>query len=42
MFIPFYAISPCFDPNITTNQQDLFQQMQTFYLQLQQKLTKNE
>ncbi len=42
MLIPFYAISPFFDPNITTNQQDLFQQMQTFYLQLQQKLTKND
>jgi len=42
MFIPFYAISPFFDPNITTNQQELFQQMQTFYLQFQQKLTKNE
>ncbi len=39
MLIPFYAISPFFDPN---NQQDLLQQMQTFYLQLQQKLTKNE
>ena len=38
MFIPFYAISPFFDPN----QQEMLQQMQTFYLQLQQKLTKNE
>ena len=34
MFIPFYPIPP--------SQQDIFQQMQTFYLQLQQKLTKNE
>jgi len=42
MFIPFYTISPFLDSNITTNQQELFQQMQTFYLQLQQKLTKNE
>jgi hypothetical protein len=40
MFIPFYTISPFFDSNITPNQQELFQQMQTFYLQLQQKLTK--
>jgi len=40
MFIPFYTISPFFDPNVTPNQQELFQQMQTFYLQLQQKLTK--
>ncbi|CAF1505861.1 unnamed protein product [Adineta steineri] len=38
MFIPFYAISPFFDPN----QQEMFQQMQTLYLQLQQKLTKND
>ena len=35
MLIPFYAISPFLDPN---NQQDLLQQMQTFYLQLQQKI----
>jgi hypothetical protein len=41
MFIPFYAISPLFDPNVT-NQQEILQQFQTFYLQLQQKLTKNE
>jgi hypothetical protein len=38
MFIPFYAIPPFFDPN----QQEMLQQMQTYYLQLQQKLTKNE
>ncbi|CAF1601524.1 unnamed protein product [Adineta ricciae] len=38
MLIPFYAISPFFDPN----QQEMLQQMQSFYLQLQQKLTKNE
>ncbi|UJR31393.1 hypothetical protein I4U23_018887 [Adineta vaga] len=38
MFVPFYAISPFFDPN----QQEMLQQMQSFYLQLQQKLTKNE
>jgi hypothetical protein len=37
MFIPFYAISPFFDPN-TANQQEIFQQFQAFYLQLQQKL----
>lgn len=36
MFLPFYAISPFLD----TNQQEIFQQMQTYYLQLQQKLTK--
>ena len=42
MFIPFYAISPFLDPNIATNQQEILQQMQTFYLQFQQKLTKNE
>ncbi|UJR15281.1 hypothetical protein I4U23_002234 [Adineta vaga] len=36
MFIPFYAISPFFDPS-TTNQQEIFQQFQTFYLQLQQQ-----
>jgi hypothetical protein len=42
MFIPFYNISPFFDSNITTNQQEIIQQMQTFYLQLQQKLRKNE
>ncbi|CAF1118882.1 unnamed protein product [Rotaria sordida] len=42
MFIPFYAMSPFFDSNITTNQQEIFQQMQTYYLQLQQKLTKNK
>ncbi|CAF3720165.1 unnamed protein product [Rotaria sp. Silwood1] len=39
MFIPFYAISPFFDPT-TTNQQELFQQFQTFYLQLQQQQQK--
>ncbi|CAF1286975.1 unnamed protein product [Rotaria sordida] len=36
MFIPFYAISPFFDPT-TTNQQEMFQQFQAFYLQLQQQ-----
>ncbi|CAF3192841.1 unnamed protein product [Rotaria sp. Silwood2] len=39
MFIPFYAISPFFDPT-TTNQQEMFQQFQTFYLQLQQQQQK--
>ncbi|CAF1298142.1 unnamed protein product [Rotaria sp. Silwood1] len=38
MFLPFYAMSPFFD----SNQQEIFQQMQTYYLQLQQKLTKNK
>ncbi|CAF1038755.1 unnamed protein product [Adineta ricciae] len=36
MFIPFYAISPFFDPS-TANQQEIFQQFQAFYLQLQQQ-----
>jgi hypothetical protein len=41
MFIPFYAISPFFDPTMN-NQQEMLQQFQTFYLQLQQKFHKNE
>ena len=36
MFIPFYAISPFFD-STSTNQQEIFQQFQSFYLQLQQQ-----
>jgi hypothetical protein len=36
MFIPFYAISPFFDSN-AGNQQEIFQQFQAFYLQLQQQ-----
>lgn len=36
MFIPFYAISPFFDSTLT-NQQEMFQQFQAFYLQLQQQ-----
>ncbi|CAF0765584.1 unnamed protein product [Adineta steineri] len=39
MFIPFYAISPFFDAT-TGNQQELFQQFQAFYLQLQQQQQK--
>ncbi len=39
MFIPFYAISPFIDPTIT-NQQEIFQQFQSFYLQLQQQQQK--
>ncbi|CAF3865143.1 unnamed protein product [Rotaria sp. Silwood2] len=42
VFMPFYAMPPFFDSNLTTNQQEIFQQMQTYYLQLQQKLTKNK
>ena len=42
MFLPFYTMTPFFDSNITTNQQELLQQMQTYYLQLQQKLTQNQ
>ncbi|CAF5184454.1 unnamed protein product, partial [Rotaria magnacalcarata] len=42
MFLPFYAMTPFFDSNISANQQEIFQQMQTYYLQLQQKLTKNK
>ena len=34
MFIPFYTLSPFFDPN-GGNQQELLQQFQTFYSQLQ-------
>ena len=34
MFIPFYALSPFFDPN-GGNQQELLQQFQTLYSQLQ-------
>ena len=40
MFIPFYTLSPFVDPNLAMNQQELFQQMQTFYLQLQEKFHK--
>ena len=39
MLMPFYAMSPFFDLNLRTNQQQALQQMQTYYLQLQQKLT---
>ena len=44
MFIPFYGISPFFDPTTATNQQEIFQQFQALYLQMQQqqqKLTNN-
>lgn len=37
MFIPFYGISPFFDPTTVTNQQEIFQQFQALYLQLQQQ-----
>lgn len=37
MFIPFYAISPFFDPASATNQQEIFHQFQSLYLQLQQQ-----
>lgn len=41
MFMPFYPLTPFFDPNLAVNQQELFQQMQTFYLQFQEKFKKN-
>jgi len=40
-FIPFYALTPFLDPN-AVNQQEMLQQLQTFYSQLQEKFFKQE
>ena len=42
MFIPFYALTPFLDPTNAVNQQEMLQQLQSFYCQIQEKFLKHE